>query len=318
MDRFCDTLGGDGLPTDTTALDRTVDWARLPYFLAVARSGSLRAAAETLGGTHATVDRNLRALETAYGVRLFDRTKTGLHMTPAGEALLPLAEEAEESVIAARRRLQGLDREASGLVRVSIPTPFASSIFPEILAQFERQHPDIELNIAVTNRFEDLTRAETDVSIRIAHQVDDDVVGRKVLQYASGIYASQDYIDRAFATAGAKGEGLQWIGWGDSAGLPDWVRSSPFPKARIRYTLRSPALIANMVEAGMGMSYLPCWATHSLDGLVMVPGTEPYLDRSLWILLHSDLRRTTRVRLFVDFVAAELKSRRAIFTGPMA
>ena len=83
-----------------------MDWARLPYFLAVARGGSLRAAAEATGGTHATVDRNLKALETTYGVRLFERSKAGLVLTPAGEALVPMAEEAEAAVIAGRRRLQ--------------------------------------------------------------------------------------------------------------------------------------------------------------------------------------------------------------------
>ncbi len=299
-------------------MNETLDWAKIPYFLAVARSGSLRAAAETVGGTHATVDRNLRALETAYGVRLFDRTKKGLTLTSAGEHLIPLAEEAEAAMIGARRRLQGLDQEASGLVRLSIPTTFYGIGFPEMIARFERAYPDIELQITVTNRFEDLNRSETDVSLRIAHQVDDDVVGRKVLQYAAGIYASQDYLDGHWSDAGPQGEGLQWIGWGSSGALPDWVRASPFPKARIRYSLRSPTLIAQMVGAGVGMSYLPCFVSNWVENLVLVPGTEVYPDRSIWLLLHSDLRKTIRVRLLVDHLAAELKALRPVFLGPLA
>ena len=299
-------------------MERTVDWARLPYFLEVARSGSLRAAAEALDGTHATVDRNLRALEEAYGVRLFDRSRAGLTLTSAGETLLPIAEEAEHSVIAARRRLQGLDREATGTVRLSVPTPFASQVLPEILAKFEAAHPKIELDITVTNRFEDIRRAETDVSVRVAYQVDDDVVGRKVLQYSMGIYASQDYIDRTGARAapGFQGEGLKWIGWGDSAKLPDWVKKSPFPKAAIRYRARSPSLITSLVRSGVGMSYLPCWASEYVPELVPVPGTEITLDRSIWLLLHSDLRRTTRVRLLVDHLAQEFRAMKPMFLGP--
>ncbi len=76
-----------------------MDWARIPYFLEVARSGSLRAASDALGGTHATVDRNLKALESEYGVRLFDRSRNGLTLTAAGETLLPIAEEVERSII---------------------------------------------------------------------------------------------------------------------------------------------------------------------------------------------------------------------------
>lgn len=295
-----------------------MDWARLPYFLAVARSGSLRSAAEKLDATHATVDRNLRALEADYGVRLFDRTNKGLELTSAGEALIPLAQEAENAIIAGRRRVLGLDHEARGTVRLSIPTGLMGVHFPKILAKFERAYPDIELRVTVTNKFEDLNRSEADVSLRIAFQVDDDVVGRKVLQYSGAIFASQDYLDRNWADAGPQGEGLQWIGWGDSAPVPDWVRSSPFPKARVRYNLRSPNLIAQMVGAGMGMSHLPYFATTWVDGLVQVPGTDAYLDRSIWLLLHSDMRHTTRVRVLVEHLAKELKALRSIFLGPLA
>ncbi|MDJ0827165.1 MAG: LysR family transcriptional regulator [Rhodobacter sp.] len=299
-------------------MERTMDWARLPYFLAVARTGSLRAAAETVGGTHATVDRNLKALEATYGVRLFDRSKSGLSLTSAGAALVPMAEAAEDAVIAGRRRLQGLDREASGTVRLSVPTPFGSLILPEILARFARAYPEIELDIAVTNRIEDITRSETDVSVRVAFHVDDDVVGRKVLDYAVGLYASPAYLDRSFAQAGPKGEGLQWVGWGSSTSEAEWVRDSPFPKAALRYKVRSPSMIVHMTRAGLGMSYLPHWVAHDVPDLVPVPGTDFKLDRAIWLLLHSDLQRTTRVRLLVDHLAAELRKLRPVFLGPLA
>ncbi len=295
-----------------------MDWARLPYFLAVAQTGSLRAAAEQIGATHATVDRNLRALEEDYGVRLFDRSKLGLRLTAAGEVLLPLAEEADNAVTNARRRVQGLDDEPRGSVRLSMPAGFLPGRFARILADFERKYPEIELRITVTNRFEDINRSETDVSIRVAHQIDDDVVGRKVLQYTGGIFASQDYLDRHWADAGPGGDGLQWIGWGETDPVPDWVKASPFPKAKLRYTVRSPTLIGQLAAAGMGMSYLPYSIRDWIPGLVPVPGTKPFLDRSVWLLLHSDLRRTTRVRVLVDHLAAEIKALREVFLGPLA
>ncbi|MEX0284500.1 MAG: LysR family transcriptional regulator [Paracoccaceae bacterium] len=299
-------------------MHETLDWARIPYFLAVARTGSLRAAAERVGGTHATVDRNLRALEEGYGVRLFDRTTRGLSLTDAGEKLIPLAEEAETAMISARRRVQGLDQEASGKVRLSIPTTFHGIGIQDIIARFEQTYPDIELSIAVTNRFEDLNRAETDVSLRVAYQVDDDVVGRKIIQYAAGIFASREYVEKHWENAGPQGEGLQWIGWGDTGGLPEWVKNSPFPKARVRYSVGSPTLIGHLVGAGMGMSYLPWFVSDWIGDLVPMPGTDPFLDRSLWLLLHSDLRRTNRVRLLVDHLARELTALRPKFLGPLA
>jgi len=292
-----------------------MDWARIPYFLEVARTGSLRAAADVLGGTHATVNRNLRALEDSYGVRLFDRSNSGLTLTSAGETLLPIAEEAERSVISGRRRLKGLDREATGTVRLSIPTVFASMIMPDILVGFCDEYPEIELEVTVTNRLENINRSETDVSVRVAHSVDDDVVGRKVLQYSQGIYASQAYLDQHYENAGKRGEGLCWLGWGDKLGAASWAKKSPFPKADIKNCIRSPTLISHMIRHGAGISYLPCFIAQLYPQLVQVPGTDIVPDRSIWLLLHSDLQKTTRVRLLVDYLAKELRARRPVFEG---
>ncbi len=299
-------------------MTQSTDWAELPYFLAVARSGSLRAAADQVGATHATVDRQIRALETAYGVRLFDRSKAGLTLTEAGEELVPLAEAAEVAVIGARRRLKGLDREAAGVVRLTAAPTMCYSVLPPILADFANTHPDIEVEVIATNRMKDLSRSEADVSLRIAYEVADDVVGRRVLQYATAIYASQDYIEKHWPKRGPKGEGLTWIGWREPVMPPAWVTDSPFPKAALRHGSRDGLTVAEFVKQGMGMSYFPCYIEAFTDNLVRVPGTEAKLDRSLWLLLHTDLKRVTRVRLLVEFLSAELRKRRAMFLGPLA
>ncbi|WP_224814982.1 LysR family transcriptional regulator [Hasllibacter sp. MH4015] len=292
-----------------------MDWTGLPYFLAVSRGGSLRAAADALGATHATVDRHLRALEASYGVRLFDRTPKGLVLTQAGETLIPQAEAAEAAVIAARRRVKGLDREASGLIRLTMPPGLAFDVLCPILGDFARTYPEIELDIDISNRIQSLERAEVDVSVRVGFSVDDDVVGRKVVQTASAIYASEGYIARHLDDAGPGGEGLTWLGWGDNGA---WVRETPFPNADLRHIVRGFYTQVNLIRAGMGMGRLPVYFQHHYPDLVPVPGTQPWLDRSIWLLLHSDLRRTTRVRLLVDHLAAALRAQRDIFLGPLA
>lgn len=96
------------------------------------------------------------------------------------------------------------------------------------------------------------------------------------------------------------------------------IKASPFPKARLRYMVRSPTMIGQLVSEGMGMSYLPYSAQDWIPGLVEMPGCKPFLDRSIWLLLHSDLRRTTRVRVLIDHLAQEIRALRAIFLGPLA
>jgi DNA-binding transcriptional LysR family regulator len=291
------------------------DWADLPYFLAIANEGSFRAAAMVLGSTHATVSRHLESLEKAYGSRLFNRSVDGLSLTLAGEELLPMAVRAEEAVLDARRRLTGLDREAAGRVRVSVPPSLAYNILPDIFADFAAKYPNIELQIVVTNVFQDLTRNQTDVSIRVALGVTEDVLGRKLLQYRSGIFASAEYIQRYLPDAGPQGEGLTWLGWGNRTEEKAWVKTSPFPNADIRHDAREGIMQMHMAAKGMGMTALPCYARTYCPQLVSVPGTKSYPDRSIWLLLHSDLRNAVRVRLCVEFVSSEIKKRRKLFEG---
>ena len=80
-----------------------LDWDDLKYFLAVARSGTLRGGAQALSVNHTTLSRHLAVLEERVGSRLFDRSKAGLALTQLGEDLLPHAERIEEEMAAASR-----------------------------------------------------------------------------------------------------------------------------------------------------------------------------------------------------------------------
>ncbi len=294
---------------------KPADWGDLPYFLAIARNGSLRAAAASLQVNHATIARRLANLETDYAVRLFERSVDGLVLTQAGEELLPIAERAEAEVVGARRKLSGLDNRPSGIVRITLPPSLAYIFIAPLLARFSQAYPDIDLDIQITNSFQDLTKHEADVSIRVAYSVTDDVVGRKVIQYSKGIYASRDYIDQHRDLFDGGGAGLAWIGWGDDEPRPEWARKSPFPAAAIRHSAPEGVMQREMARDGMGMTFLPCYAGDPEPELQRVPNTEIVADRSIWLLLHSDLRTTARVRAFVDFMAAELLRHRPLLLG---
>lgn len=297
---------------------QTPDWEQMPFFLAVARCGSLRAAAEELGASHATVGRHIAALETAYGVRLFRRTRKGIELTEAGVNLRPIAEQAEALFIGARRRMQGLDRQAAGVVRFSVTGTMAYSIVAPILASFSRAHPDIDLQINVTDRIESIERLQTDVSLRYAEEVRDDAVARKLYRWGLMTYASRDYIARTRPDPADKGRGLTWIGWDSTDRNPDWIRDSEFPRATARHATTDHNLQIALARHGEGMVRTAPILAEQYPELVPVPGTRLTPDRMMWILLHSDLRRTTRVRRFVDHLAAgllEMKDQLGGFAG---
>lgn len=284
------------------------DWEQMPYFLAVARSGSLRAAGEALGATHGTVDRHVRALETAYGVQLFRRTRGGLSLTREGRALVPLAEDAETLFLNARRHLQGLDSVEKGTIRFSLTGTMAYEIIAPILAKFSNEFPLIDLDIRVSDQFDDINRLETDVSLRYAREIKDDVVARKLFPMALAPLASRQYLERHLPNAGDDGEGLHWIGWHEKPRAAAIPAQEDFPKADIRHSVADHVMQLSLLRQDAGMLNTLTYFTRLYPNLVMVPGGKTRLEGtpSLWILLHSDLRRTARVRRFVDFLADEL------------
>jgi DNA-binding transcriptional LysR family regulator len=267
-----------------------LDWKSLPAFLAVARQGSLRAAADQLGGTHATARRQIEALEAQLGVQLFRRGADGFHLTAAG-------------------------REASGLIRVSADPMTAHFMLAPVLADFSALYPEIDIELKLSFGIDSIEKLETDVSVRSVAEVDEDVVGRKLFPASIGIFAARDYLDRMLPKAGPKGEGLQWIGYGPVPELLDFVQASPFPQARIRHTIPDPEMHLHMARLGAGMAILAAWVQAKFPELQRVPGTKLDERRSIWVLLHSDLRRVRRVRLFVDYLCAALLERRADFIG---
>jgi len=294
---------------------RPQDWEYLPFFLAVARSGSLRSGAEVLGSNYGTVNRNIQALEASYGVRLFPRSRQGFRLTDAGEDLLPLAEQAEAAMLAARRGVEGGDRSEAGRIRFSVLPVFAYQVLPPILERFRTRHPDIEIELRLTTEVEDINKDETDVSLRGAAEVTDDVTARRLFALGIGIFASRDYIAEKVLEAGPSGEGLHWLGWPEGNRLSPQSVQMPFPQAETCYAVADGFMRMQMLRAGAGMSYLPAIFAKFHPELQQVPGTELTLDRSLWILLHSDLRRTRRVRLFVDHLTQEFMAMKPAFQG---
>ena len=292
-----------------------MNWDAIRIFLAVARAGTLRGAAEALTVNHATVARALGMLETNLETRLFDRSRLGLKLTQAGEDLIETAERMQSEAQTIQRRLLGRDALPSGRVRVSVPPLLAYKFLAGPFTEFARTYREIDLDVSITNRFADLSRREEDVSIRIARDVEDDVVGRRLIQYVKGVYASPAYLEARPDLCIGDGADAEWIGWGDDDPKPDWVRASPFPNAPLRHAMPEAVLQLEAAAAGLGLTYLPAFIGDSDPRLQRVPGIEPFEDRSIWLLLHGDLRNTARVRAFVDFMAEKILKKRKLLQG---
>src|SRR5215475_2498484 len=100
-----------------------IDWDDVRYFLAVARGGSVRAAAERLRVNHSTVLRRIAQLEERLGARMFEKRPSGYRLTDAGEEVLEFAEQMEASSNQLETRVFGRDQSMRGLLRVTLAPP---------------------------------------------------------------------------------------------------------------------------------------------------------------------------------------------------
>src|ERR1700744_4171247 len=167
-----------------------IDWQDVRVFLALARHGSLSAAARVLVVNHATVARRLRALEASLGAKLVERRSEGYVLTPAGNHALGAASDMES---AARRLGHGeSDGSPVGRVRINAPPGLAAGFLTERLAALASRHTALDIELATNVRSVSLERHETDIAIRMGRPEDGGMVARPLAAMAFGFYCTQD------------------------------------------------------------------------------------------------------------------------------
>ncbi len=277
-----------------------MDWETVRAFVAVAREGTLTAAATQLGVNASTVHRRVAALEADLESRLFHKTQRGYLLTQAGEAALSHAIAAEESLLSLRRAVIGTDHEVRGRVRVTLPDTLLSTIAP-LLSAFRATCPRVVLEVQASTALLDL-RSDVDVALRIGIDPPDGAISRRLASVPWGRYRN------ANACADAP-----WIALGGMQRIPavrDW---QPGPgDAPAAFEVEGVADALAFLRSGPYQGLLPAYCGEASPALVRVGAWHPDRRTALWLLVHTDLRRSARVRAFVT----DLRARFARATPP--
>jgi DNA-binding transcriptional LysR family regulator len=289
-----------------------MDWDDLKIAHAVARHGSLSAAARVLGTTQPTVSRRLSALELRIGVKLFEREAGGLTPGPLCNVLLESLDNMEELAQAVERRIAARDTGLRGTMTLTSLAWFGDDVLAPLLARFCARHPFIAVNLINDPRRFNLSRREADVAVRIGNFDQEDLVERKVAEVSYGLYASQRYLARH--------------------GRPDFTKKcaghkvvtlcpSPVKVVHIEWlnaiaplasiVLRTNGLQSHMatVEAGEAMAVVPRVMGDRRPGLIRIEAPLPEPSQPVKIGVHADLRDTPRICSLIDFLVHELKIR---------
>lgn len=275
-----------------------MEWSDVRIFLAVARGGSLGEAARSLGVSHPTIGRRIRALEDEAGQSLFRRTSDGLVLTDAGDGVMALAESMENSALSLERRLAGNHERLEGILRISSADWFACYVLAPVLAELVRRHPAVVPEVIASYRLLDLSRRDADVAFRIVPFSEPDIVQRRLMTMPYGLYGSPQTA-RAMRNDPAS-VGLILMNTAQSH-FPDvaWLLDR-FPQSRRVFTSTSRSVQAHMCLRGMGMAVLPRPLGDALSGLERIDTGDLPPSRDIWVGFHQDLRHMDRLRAMLD------------------
>jgi DNA-binding transcriptional LysR family regulator len=288
-----------------------MEWDDLRTFLAIARHGTLSAAARTLGVSQPTMGRRLASMEARTGARLLQRLPGRYALTPLGESVLGHAERIEAEALAAERMITGRDIALAGLVRVTTVDTLAARVVTPALAALQVLHPGIVVEMMPDTRALSLSGREADIALRMTRFEGHEVAARRVGALAMGLYASPECVARM-----EQGDVRLVTVLEDQGHLPEarWLREA-FPEAAIGFRSNSREVQHWATLTGAGVGALARYRADVEPGLVRLRTDLPDLVRDIWMGVHVDMRHMPRVRAVMDCIADALK-RAALTLNP--
>lgn len=285
-------------------MEREPNWEWYRTFLSVSETGSLSAAGRALSLTQPTVGRHIDSLETALGLKLFTRSFDGYAPTEAAAELLPYAASVAATAAALRRVASSIGDGVRGTVRVTASDVIGVEVLPPILSALRAAHPELVIELVLSNAVDDLLRREADIAVRMIQPTQDALVARRVGAIDIGLFAHQDYLDAHGVPQSVDAlHGHALIGYDHhSAAVRRWLQRFP-AFARDALALRCDSDLAQLgaIRAGLGIGWCQAGLAARDSRIVRVLPQDCSLPLDTWIAMHEDLR--TSPRCAVTFAA---------------
>lgn len=285
-----------------------LDWQDVRVFVALARHGSLSAAARALSVNHATIARRLHSLEDSLGEKLVERRPDGYALTLAGTHALEAASDMEQAAQILSRGMQ--DGTPSGLVRISSSPGLSSGFLISRLPVLTARYPKLDIDLSPALRSISLDRHEADIAIRFDRPKDGDIVARPLVAVGFGFYGT----DEACRSVKAGGS-LVLVGFNEADAYlsqEKWV-TQHFPRARIAFRAKDQVLHAVAARSGIGLALLPHYIGRADSVLRQCDlGVVPS-SREVFLLTRSRDRKDASIRIVADEVADMFEQERSLF-----
>ncbi len=311
----------------------------LRVFRQVAESGSFSGAAERIGVSPAMASKHVAHLERQLRARLFNRSSRHVSLTEAGSLFYESCRVALDSLDGAAASLSEGHVEPRGQLRITAPIWCATPAFTGLLAAYRERHPQVLLDLRLTNEKVDLAEGAFDLALRVTNEPSPSLIVRPICMVPFQVVAAPAYVaahrhaarhatgTTAMAAVVASylptsGTLPPAVGESAGSGLPRQPqatgsrqhgrerRSTSAAMLKVDAVLRTDNthLMHQAVRAGLGVAFLPLWLVGedlAAGRLVSVPGAEP-VAVTLHAAYTSRMYLTPKVRSFIDFLAAAL------------
>ncbi len=299
-----------------------MDALALKTFVDVARLGSFAYAARELDLDPSSISRTVAALEAELGVRLFQRTTRKLSLTEAGHLYLariaPLVDELERARDEALAISKGINNQAQGTLRMTSSVAFGVTQLAPLLPVFHSQHPQLKVELLLTDNNLNLINDRIDLAVRLGSQFEGDAVLTKLMRTRYRVCASRSYIAQHGAlhspTDLAKHRCLLLT-------LPEFRHEWHFKdgKGKIQNVsvdgdiiISSPLALRCCAIDGMGPVLLTDWLANEAiaDGTLVdlfphLQATATSFDTGVWLLYPTRAHLPLKVRVMVDFLKSK-------------
>ncbi len=285
----------------------SMEWDSIRIFLAVAEQGSMSAAAQVVGISQPTVSRQILALEERTGLHLFERSTSGLKLTPVGRQLLESAKDTALGAERFSRQVNGSSIEESGNVRLAVSELFGFHFLPDALAAFHRVHPLINVELIVSNDKVNLNKRDADISICQQKPEQPDLVVTYLMSRTLGFFAHESYIDDVGYPETPDDiyrAPYSVIGFDNSNMYINQAEKSGRNLSKKQFTFRTDSyqMQLNLIQAQAGVAVTIAEVAKKTAGLIEIFKDIPLPNITWWLVCHRDVQVNPRIHHLMVFL----------------